>query len=149
MNHKQELILTDSAVDFLKEEIGEGTTVIANPTLAGTEANLTGLQVGNTKYKVPQGGAIEIVDVVSEGSGTVTQEQLTKLQNGAILRCNGNVIYSYLSEADGYLSFGGALRPATDGNSMLAPIIKINETTLEYSSTMFIISVTPYPPIGE
>lgn len=33
-----------------------GTTVVANPTLAGTEAELTGLQVGSTKYKVPQGG---------------------------------------------------------------------------------------------
>lgn len=31
--------------------------VIANPTLAGTEANLTGLQVGETKYAVPQGGS--------------------------------------------------------------------------------------------
>jgi len=35
---------------------GGGTTVVANPTLAGTEANLTGLQVGDTKYKVPEGG---------------------------------------------------------------------------------------------
>ena len=33
-----------------------GTTVVANPTLAGTEADLTGLQVGDTKYKVPEGG---------------------------------------------------------------------------------------------
>lgn len=31
--------------------------VVANPTLAGTEANLTGLQVGDTKYKVPNGGS--------------------------------------------------------------------------------------------
>lgn len=31
----------------------KGTTVIANPELSGTEADLTGLQVGNTKYKVP------------------------------------------------------------------------------------------------
>lgn len=30
--------------------------VIANPTLAGTEANLTGVQIGTTKYKVPSGG---------------------------------------------------------------------------------------------
>lgn len=30
--------------------------VTANPTLAGTEADLTGLQVGSTKYKVPSGG---------------------------------------------------------------------------------------------
>lgn len=33
------------------------TEVVANPTLAGTEANLTGLQVGDTKYAVPQGGS--------------------------------------------------------------------------------------------
>lgn len=31
---------------------GGGTTVVANPTLVGTEADLTGLQVGSTKYKV-------------------------------------------------------------------------------------------------
>ncbi len=33
---------------------GGGTEVIANPELAGTEDNLTGLQVGNTKYKVSE-----------------------------------------------------------------------------------------------
>ena len=36
-------------------EQGGGTEVIANPTLAGTEDDLTGMQVGDTKYKV--GGA--------------------------------------------------------------------------------------------
>lgn len=35
--------------------------VIANPILAGTEADLTGLQVGDTKYVIPSGGS---------GSGT-------------------------------------------------------------------------------
>lgn len=35
----------------------ETSEIVANPTLAGTEANLTGLQVGNTKYAVPQGGS--------------------------------------------------------------------------------------------
>lgn len=39
------------------EEVQFGTEVIANPTLAGTEADLTGLQVGDTKYKVPSGGS--------------------------------------------------------------------------------------------
>lgn len=33
-----------------------GTSVVANPTLAGTEPDLTGLEVEGTKYKVPQGG---------------------------------------------------------------------------------------------
>ena len=37
--------------------------VVANPTLAGTEDNLTGLQVGETKYKVPSGGSgINVID---------------------------------------------------------------------------------------
>lgn len=34
------------------------TGVSANPTLAGTEADLTGLQVGSTKYKVPSGTTV-------------------------------------------------------------------------------------------
>ena len=33
-----------------------GTTVVANPTLSGDEAELTGLEVNGTKYKVPSGG---------------------------------------------------------------------------------------------
>ncbi len=38
-------------------ENGEGgTTVVANPTLEGTEPDLTGLEVEGTKYKVPSGG---------------------------------------------------------------------------------------------
>jgi len=42
-----------------------GTTVVANPTLVGTEADLTGLQVGDTKYAVPQGGGS--TDLKSDG----------------------------------------------------------------------------------
>lgn len=36
---------------------GGGTEVVANPTLAGTETDLTGLEVAGTKYKVPTGGS--------------------------------------------------------------------------------------------
>lgn len=43
-------------IEELKESGGGGTTVVANPALSGSEAELTGLQVGNTKYKVPEGG---------------------------------------------------------------------------------------------
>lgn len=39
----------------IEECLPEGiVSVEANPTLAGTEAGLTGIQVGNTKYKVEQ-----------------------------------------------------------------------------------------------
>ena len=39
-----------------KQELNEKSTVTANPTLAGTEADLTGLEVDGTKYKVSSGG---------------------------------------------------------------------------------------------
>lgn len=47
--------------------------VVANPTLAGTESNLTGLQVGSTKYKIPTGGGGSgVSDVQVNGSSVVT-----------------------------------------------------------------------------
>lgn len=36
--------------------VGDATKVVANPTLAGTESDLTGIQVGTTKYKISSGG---------------------------------------------------------------------------------------------
>lgn len=54
-----------------------GTTVVANPTLAGTEAGLTGLQVGETKYKVDAGTTV-VANPVLAG----TEADLTGLQVG-------------------------------------------------------------------
>ena len=57
-----EIKLDQKATNYLKDKLGGGeggTTVVANPELAGTEADLTGLQVGETKYKVPQGGSAQ------------------------------------------------------------------------------------------
>jgi len=36
---------------------GGGTPVVANPELAGDEDDLQGLQVGDTKYKIPEGSS--------------------------------------------------------------------------------------------
>jgi hypothetical protein len=44
-----------------------GTNVVANPTLAGTEADLEGLQVGDTKYKVDGGGGLPSVGTSDNG----------------------------------------------------------------------------------
>lgn len=46
---------------FAREEVNESIdeVVEANPALAGTEADLTGLKVGDTKYKVPTGTNVE------------------------------------------------------------------------------------------
>ena len=74
-------------------------TVVANPTLAGTEADLTALQVGETKYKVASGGGIEFVEI-NDTSGNITQAQATSLTNGAYVKYQGAVLlpmgnYSY------------------------------------------------------
>ena len=45
----------DENKDLVTKEYADGR-VVANPTLAGTESDLTGLQVNGTKYKVPSGG---------------------------------------------------------------------------------------------
>lgn len=52
-----------------------GTEVAANPTLAGTEADLTGLQVGDTKYKVPEGGGGVVLVVNETLDATVTLDK--------------------------------------------------------------------------
>lgn len=53
---------------------GGGTNVVANPTLAGTEDDLTGLQVGDTKYKVggSSGGGVFFVHAEDNEAGTVS-----------------------------------------------------------------------------
>ena len=60
-----------------KIEGSGGTTVVANPTLAGTENNLTGIQVGSTKYKVEQP-----INVVANPTLAGTESDLTGLQVG-------------------------------------------------------------------
>lgn len=90
------IVLDDSAIEFLQEEVGGGTTVAANPELVGDEPYLTGLLVGDAKYKVPQGGGagIEYVELEFNSSSTtsvaLTEEQLTKLQNGAFIKAIDN-----------------------------------------------------------
>ena len=55
------------------------TQVVANPTLAGDEANLTGLQVGDTKYAVPQGGGSQKYahSVMISGTNSTTGDTFT------------------------------------------------------------------------
>lgn len=56
MRSKEEIVgIVNEGIEKGEIEAG-GTEVIANPTLAGTENALTGLQVGDTKYKIEAGG---------------------------------------------------------------------------------------------
>lgn len=61
----------------MNDYLPESSKVIANPTLAGTEANLTGLQVDDTKYKVEQPIDVEANPVLAG-----TESALTGLKVG-------------------------------------------------------------------
>ena len=63
---------------FTKDDLGGGgTEVVANPTLAGGESSLEGLQVGETKYKVPSG-----TEVTANPTLAGTEADLTGIQVG-------------------------------------------------------------------
>ena len=133
---KQEILLSNSAIEFLKDEIGGGTNVVANPELSGTETVLTGLQVGNTKYAVPHGsgGRMEFVTLnyVLDGQPhNITQEQATKLQNGAILTDQDGKVYSLVGTLladDGTLLYedGGLAYQCIIFNSSFARIEEVD-----------------------
>ena len=55
--------------DGFWQELPVGTNVVANPTLTGTEAELTGLKVGGTDYKIPSGG----LDTIKAGTGAFSE----------------------------------------------------------------------------
>lgn len=69
----------------------DATEVVANPVLAGTESDLTGLEVAGTKYKIPTGGA---------GGGT--QLYLHKIV--ATIQNSGDVITDITVEFSLYLT---------------------------------------------
>ena len=59
---------------------GTGTEVEANPTLSGSEADLTAIKVGGTKYKVPQGSTGTEVEANPTLSGS--EADLTAIKVG-------------------------------------------------------------------
>ena len=79
----------------------DGTTVVANPTLVGTEANLTGIQIGDTKYKVPTGGS---GGSASWGGITGTLSDQTDLQTALNSKLNSSYA-SIVTTTDNLVDF--------------------------------------------
>lgn len=101
----------------------EGTEVVANPTLAGTESELTGLQVGSTKYKIGSGRGHKVViylrsdfedDISVRYTTPEYKEERVDLQHGRNVLENVAIINEistgggyYLDEFQGYVYFNG------------------------------------------
>ena len=73
-------MIDNKEFDALKSKVDEledvATKVEANPTLEGTEASLTGLQVGDTKYAVSEGTAVEANPELTGGESSLTSIQI-------------------------------------------------------------------------
>lgn len=126
----------------------ETEEIVANPQLDGTEGNLTGLQVGDTKYAVPQGGEIEFVELSYNNlGGTITQEQATALLNGAWVKMTDLAVYplpmlpSFYAPADGLLHFATALETTGRGEIYFREII-VDTQNLTY--TVLLHRIQPY-----
>jgi len=81
-------VTTNEVVKISKEVAKEvvkespaGTKVVANPTLSGSEEDLTGLQVGDIKYKVPAGGGSG-TDVEANPELVGDEDALTSIKIG-------------------------------------------------------------------
>lgn len=115
------------------------TQVVANPTLAGDEANLTGLQVGDTKYAVPQGGggsqlyAHNVCVVLYTDN---TKETMAGMITATIINSNNTVINDVTKLGTALTSIQSAYRPlsanGSDGTHNVFGLVNDNGAAYEY-----------------
>lgn len=107
----------------------------ANPTLTGTEAELTGLKVGGTDYKIPVGSGGEAVNLSTATStatsGTFTSAEWDKLQandNNYILF--NNEIYRLADKAhSGTTGIWSYTHTGWDGTAIMDKSINVTVST--------------------
>ena len=82
--------------------IGKAQSIEANPTLAGTESSLTGLQIGSTKYKVDGGSGkadkTDLTSIIATGSTNTTGATIT---SGTYFYLNGTLVQAKADIASG------------------------------------------------
>lgn len=111
-----------------------GTNVVANPTLEGSETDLTGLEVDGVKYKVPQGGGSEqhlyqhviriFVDNKSGWNNSIITITLLNSDDAAIesyssLSSNMTVGLIYPASGIAYIDDASIPRGSADGPSVV------------------------------
>lgn len=101
---------------------GSGTTVIANPTLVGTEDNLVGLQVGETKYKVDEnviegitynGATVPVTNKIAAITGETPRIPLITIQPSSSAVLDPYKMYDFGTVAQAInITFNSSLEPA-------------------------------------
>lgn len=135
-----------------------GTEVIANPTLAGTETELTGLSVNGTKYKVPTGGGTQLymhliaLRPAASSSATVFEFTIFSYSNSEY---NNVTIVEYVKSHENTITVSGYIGDSslkypisyittTDDNLSIYYITQSSEANFELPHNDIIVDmVTP------
>lgn len=84
------------------QEASVGTEVVANPTLSGSESDLTGLEINGTKYKVPSGeigGGVKVYQhTVNSGTYIFWSFTSTPFTSAEDIWAKANTIYGGFHE---------------------------------------------------
>lgn len=128
-----------------------GTTVIANPTLVGTETTLVGLQVGQTKYKVPSGGGGSENPYIY----SLSSYQIAEILKGKVLNFSKikqflqslNLDISFPTSSSIYSSAGnifsiGQRIILSDIQAYDSPVVTLNADISEGSNSYFYIDLS-------
>lgn len=114
---------TEFWLNEIAENGGGGTTVIANPTLAGTEDALTGLQVGETKYAMPKYYIHNIAGHINGFSSDIKLSIITNDSTPFTL----NTFITYMTDkgiTNTTKGFGVSAKPYVDnGNNVRLPTL--------------------------
>ena len=108
---------------YIEENSTDGSEVVANPTLEGTEAELTAIQVDGTKYKVPTGTQVSANPASNNGS------ELTGVQIG-------DTKYK-VGESVGYLTTAPS---AANTSGRLIFVVLTSEPATKYDGYFYIIT---------
>lgn len=141
--------VTSASISGRKMTLNKDTTFItsselpaavsANPTLSGSETELTGLQIGSTKYKIPNGGGSGDVtlagDNIFTGKNTFTYGSIVASKTDSSNKtmkveygCNAIAYTSYGETRSNLISF-----PGKDGTFALTSDIPAANVTLSGS----------------
>ena len=117
--------LTKLQVDDTIYGIPEGTEVVANPTLAGTESALTGLQVGDTKYAVVSGMTNPMTAVGDLIYGGISGNP-TRLSNQAVTDGHRYLHYQSLTNSPEWGNITPSELYHTANNQVKTPYVSSN-----------------------
>ena len=113
-------------IQDLQTEVEAKSVVAANPTLAGTEANLEGIEIDGVKYKVPEGGGgggdqTSGVFGVLVGSTTVS---------GGVYVIDGGLLYLHMPDLSAAAAEANVTQIALTSIPMTFPAVENDKVSL-------------------